>query len=96
MPNGEVQVSRHHIRGSVPFLLLRVGALIFLVDTAYALLLLALMGMAVPGEYVAAGAAVQAAWALTGARPEWPVEIVAAPASDPRPEIRAAYAAARP
>ncbi len=49
-----------------------------------------------PGEYVAAGAAVQAAWALTGSRPGWPVEIVSAPASDPHPEIRAAYAAARP
>jgi len=49
-----------------------------------------------PGEYVAAGAAVQAAWALTGSRPEWPVEIASAPASDPHPEIRAAYAAARP
>jgi len=47
-----------------------------------------------PGEYVAAGAAVQAAWALTGARPEWPVATFASPAPDSRPEIRAAYAAA--
>jgi len=47
-----------------------------------------------PGEYVAAGAAVQAAWALTGARPDWPLDVVAAPAPDTRPEIRAAYDAA--
>ncbi|WP_062386099.1 xylulokinase [Demequina iriomotensis] len=47
-----------------------------------------------PGEYVAAGAAVQAAWALTGARPDWPLAVVAAPAVDTRPEIRAAYDAA--
>ncbi|MFD1715407.1 xylulokinase [Amnibacterium flavum] len=48
-----------------------------------------------PGEYVASGAAVQAAWALTGVRPEWSVSIIARPASDTRPEIREAYAAAR-
>lgn len=48
-----------------------------------------------PGEYVALGAAVQAAWALSGARPEWAVATSAAPASDLRPEIRAAYAARR-
>ncbi|MCU1438373.1 MAG: xylB, partial [Naasia sp.] len=47
-----------------------------------------------PGEYVAGGAAVQAAWALSGTRPEWPVEMVAEPAPDHRPEIRAQYAAA--
>ena len=47
-----------------------------------------------PGEYVAAGAAVQAAWALTGARPQWPVATFASPESDPRPAIREAYAAA--
>jgi len=47
-----------------------------------------------PGEYVAAGAAVQAAWALTGSRPDWPVAIYASPAPDPHPEIRAAYATA--
>jgi xylulokinase len=45
-----------------------------------------------PGEYVARGAAVQAAWALTGARPEWPLDIVASPAVDHRPEIREQYA----
>ncbi|MDE3134820.1 MAG: xylulokinase [Acidobacteriota bacterium] len=44
------------------------------------------------GEYVAAGAAVQAAWVLTGRRPHWPVEMVAEPATDHHPEIRARYA----
>ena len=47
-----------------------------------------------PAEYVALGAAVQAAWALTGARPSWPVETVAAPAPDHRPVIREQYRAA--
>ena len=46
-----------------------------------------------PGEYVARGAAVQAAWALTGARPAWSVALVHAPTPDPRPVIRAQYAA---
>ena len=44
-----------------------------------------------PAEYVALGATVQAAWALTGERPSWPVETVATPAPDHRPEIRAQY-----
>ncbi|HXR45355.1 MAG TPA: xylulokinase [Pseudolysinimonas sp.] len=48
-----------------------------------------------PGEYVALGAAVQAAWALTGDRPQWPVPIVAAPARDTRPVIREQYRARR-
>ncbi|MEO8094936.1 MAG: xylulokinase [Pseudolysinimonas sp.] len=48
-----------------------------------------------PGEYVAAGAAVQAAWVLSGTRPEWPIETSAEPDHDSRPEIRAAYAARR-
>ncbi|CAN5400742.1 xylulokinase [soil metagenome] len=48
-----------------------------------------------PGEYVAAGAAVQAAWVLSGTRPEWPIETSAEPEHDSRPEIRAAYAARR-
>ncbi|GMA35965.1 hypothetical protein GCM10025876_21690 [Demequina litorisediminis] len=47
-----------------------------------------------PAEYVAFGGAVQAAWALTGSRPTWDVAMVAAPAVDTRPEIRAAYRAA--
>ncbi|WP_308465931.1 xylulokinase [Rathayibacter soli] len=44
-----------------------------------------------PGEYVADGAAVQAAWALTGARPAWPLTIAAQPAPDFRPVIREQY-----
>jgi xylulokinase len=46
-----------------------------------------------PGEYVALGAAVQAAWALTGDRPEWVMPVVAAPAVDYRPGIREQYRA---
>ncbi|WP_309068538.1 xylulokinase [Microbacterium sp.] len=48
-----------------------------------------------PGEYVAAGAAVQAAWALTGERPAWPVSLSAEPAPDTRAVIREQYAARR-
>ena len=48
-----------------------------------------------PGEYVALGAGVQAAWALEGTRPEWPVAIAFEPAPDPRPVIREAYARRR-
>ncbi|MEO8529504.1 MAG: FGGY-family carbohydrate kinase, partial [Pseudolysinimonas sp.] len=46
-----------------------------------------------PGEYVARGAAVQAAWVLTGERPEWVVPLAAEPQSDHRPEILAQYSA---
>ncbi|WP_084039167.1 xylulokinase [Demequina sp. NBRC 110053] len=49
-----------------------------------------------PSEYVALGAAAQAAWALTGSRPEWPVETVATPAPDHRPVIREQYRAVAP
>lgn len=49
-----------------------------------------------PGEYVAAGAAAQAAWVLTGDRPEWKVDIAHLPVADHRPGIRAQYAALRP
>ncbi len=45
-----------------------------------------------PGEYVALGAAAQAAWVLSGSRPEWPVAISAEPAPDPHPAIRTRYA----
>ncbi|MBE1558600.1 xylulokinase [Nonomuraea africana] len=45
-----------------------------------------------PGEYVADGAAVQAAWVLTGSRPRWPVSIAAEPAPDHQPVIRRQYA----
>jgi len=48
-----------------------------------------------PGEYVADGAAVQAAWSLTGARPEWRISLAAEPAVDFRPIIRSQYAAHR-
>ena len=46
-----------------------------------------------PGEYVAVGAAVQAAWSLTGERPRWDVPVVAEPAVDYRPIIREQYLA---
>ncbi|MET0481026.1 MAG: xylulokinase [Mycetocola sp.] len=48
-----------------------------------------------PGEYVAVGAAAQAAWALTGDRPAWPLSVVAEPAIDFRPVIREQYRARR-
>ncbi|AIY03419.1 putative xylulokinase [Arthrobacter sp. PAMC 25486] len=44
-----------------------------------------------PGEYVARGAAVQAAWMLDGSRPEWPLATITSPAADHRPEILANY-----
>ncbi|ALX66477.1 xylulokinase [Microbacterium sp. XT11] len=49
-----------------------------------------------PGEYVARGAAVQAAWALNGERPTWPLSIAAQPAPDHRAEITSQYAARLP
>jgi xylulokinase len=45
-----------------------------------------------PAEYVAYGAAVQAAWSLTGKRPEWTVDVTARPAHDYRAIIREQYA----
>ncbi|WP_353813375.1 xylulokinase [Agromyces sp. SYSU T00266] len=47
-----------------------------------------------PGEYVADGAARQAAWALTGERPAWPIEAGDPLPVDTRPAIRARYAQA--
>ncbi|KQO03558.1 xylulose kinase [Arthrobacter sp. Leaf234] len=47
-----------------------------------------------PGEYVARGAAVQAAWVLAGARPAWPVATLEDRASDHRPVIREQYRSA--
>lgn len=44
-----------------------------------------------PGEYVARGAAVQAAWILTGKRPRWTVAAVEDRASDHQPVIRQQY-----
>jgi xylulokinase len=62
----------------------------------------ALLGMPVvvpePGEYVADGAARQAAWVLAGTPepPEWPVSgLERVLTGDPQPEVRAAYAAVR-
>ena len=46
-----------------------------------------------PGEYVADGAARQAAWALTGARPSWPVAAADPLPVDTRDAIRRQYAA---
>ncbi|SEM67142.1 hypothetical protein E3O25_14900 [Cryobacterium sp. TMT1-3] len=46
-----------------------------------------------PGEDVADGAAVQAAWALSGTRPAWAATSAAEPTPDFRPIIRARYAA---
>jgi xylulokinase len=51
-----------------------------------------------PGEYVADGAARQAAWVLAGTPepPEWPVSgLERVLTGDPQPEVRAAYAAVR-
>jgi xylulokinase len=45
-----------------------------------------------PGEYVASGAAIQAAWALTGERPAWELKTLTTTAADPRPIIREQYA----
>ena len=44
-----------------------------------------------PDEYVALGAAVQAAWVLSGSLPQWEVKTVATPPVDTRPEILASY-----
>lgn len=49
-----------------------------------------------PGEYVALGAAVQAAWGLTGAMPRWSAEPTARLKNDTRPIIREQYAARLP
>ena len=44
-----------------------------------------------PAEYVAFGAAVQAAWALTGSRPQWTVDETVSLKPDHRPIIRDQY-----
>ena len=46
-----------------------------------------------PGEYVADGAARQAAWVLTGERPSWPIDAGEPLPVDTRPVIRRQYAA---
>ena len=50
-----------------------------------------------PGEYVALGAARQAAWALSGAAepPQWPAAPFVEYSGDPAPAVRAQYAALR-
>jgi xylulokinase len=45
-----------------------------------------------PGEYVADGAARQAAWVLSGERPTWPIDAGEPLAIDTRPVIRHQYA----
>jgi xylulokinase len=47
------------------------------------------------GEYVARGAARQAAWALTGALPDWPLPDTETLEAAPTPGVREAYAALR-
>ncbi|PWB97375.1 FGGY family carbohydrate kinase [Salinibacterium hongtaonis] len=49
----------------------------------------------IEGEYVADGMARQAAWALAGERPDWPVAVTREIPADGRPEIRERYAQAR-
>jgi xylulokinase len=49
-----------------------------------------------PGEYVALGAAAQAAWALNGQQAHWAVDTWAALPADPRPGIRTQYLAHTP
>ncbi len=44
-----------------------------------------------PGEYVAAGAARQAAWALSGTLPTWPVATLASLPANSKPQILQAY-----
>jgi len=49
-----------------------------------------------PGEYVALGAAVQAAWGLTGSKPQWNADTTARLEPDTRSIIREQYAARLP
>jgi len=47
-----------------------------------------------PGEYVAMGATVQAAWSLTGQKPQWTVEMDTHLEPDSKPVVREQYRAA--
>lgn len=47
-----------------------------------------------PGEYVAMGATVQAAWSLTGEKPQWTVEMDTHLEPDSKPVVREQYRAA--
>ncbi|GAA1988827.1 xylulokinase [Isoptericola halotolerans] len=59
------------------------------------------IGIPEPGEYVADGAARQAAWVLAAASapdataPAWSTQVATTLAADPRPEVREQYAAVR-
>ncbi len=44
-----------------------------------------------PGEYVSEGAAIQAAWALSGSRPEWSQLDLEVIHGEPQLEVRARY-----
>jgi xylulokinase len=48
-----------------------------------------------PGEYVARGAAAQAAWVFTGVRPSWPVPVALSATAAAEPRVRQQYAARR-
>lgn len=48
-----------------------------------------------PAEYVALGASVQAAWSLTGNRPEWPIESRPIETATYREDVRTRYADTR-
>lgn len=48
-----------------------------------------------PGEYVADGAARQAAWVLSGELPTWETSVTATATAPPTPQVRQAYAARR-
>ena len=47
-----------------------------------------------PGEYVSEGAAIQAAWALNGSRPQWPIAEMSHLEAEPQPGVCARYLAA--
>jgi xylulokinase len=47
-----------------------------------------------PGEYVSEGAAIQAAWALNGHRPQWSQSVMKTATSAPQPAVLARYLAA--
>lgn len=49
------------------------------------------VGVPVVSEYVADGAARQAAWVLTGERPDWPLQLSATYQPQFRPEVHAQY-----
>ena len=47
-----------------------------------------------PGEYVSEGAAIQAAWALNGSRPQWSQSVMKRASAAPQPAVLARYLAA--